>query len=163
DPHDAPGGVGEGDRQRDVRVSHPEIEDLLLGKDEEHAAVFLELAAEHEPAAARRGRRGDLDRHPLVADVDRGGRKIRRDSVPARAAGERKEGDASRPTRSEAKPSEGRQPERERIASAKARQKTGHRYAGSSSASPQSGHSVASGAAAAPQAGQPSTTEPPSG
>jgi DNA-3-methyladenine glycosylase I len=34
----------------------------------------------------------------------------------------RKEADTSRPTRSEAKPSEGRQPERERIASAKVRQ-----------------------------------------
>jgi len=33
-----------------------------------------------------------------------------------------KEADASQPTRSEAKPSEGRQPERERLASAKARQ-----------------------------------------
>jgi hypothetical protein len=33
-----------------------------------------------------------------------------------------KEADESRPTRSEAKPSEGRQPERERSASAKARQ-----------------------------------------
>jgi hypothetical protein len=40
----------------------------------------------------------------------------------AKAALDGKEADTSRPTRSEAKPSEGRQPERERSASAKARQ-----------------------------------------
>src|SRR5215831_20353889 len=43
--------------------------------------------------------------------------------------GKGKEADESRPTRSEAKPSEGRQPERERVASAKVRQGKARRIA----------------------------------